>query len=63
MPPTLLARHEETLKLAAAPIVLGIAFFLIPLFPAFITLTADAVMDALSEGIDISMNRYNGRSV
>jgi PTH1 family peptidyl-tRNA hydrolase len=31
--------------------------------PAFIALTADAVMDALSEGIDISMNRYNGRSV
>ena len=31
--------------------------------PAFIDLTSDAVMDALSEGIDISMNRYNGRSV
>ena len=31
--------------------------------PAFIALTSDAVMDALSEGIDISMNRYNGRSV
>lgn len=31
--------------------------------PAFIALTADAVMDGLSEGIDISMNRYNGRSV
>ena len=30
--------------------------------PAFIALTSDAVMDALSEGIDISMNRYNGRS-
>ncbi|HWT06568.1 MAG TPA: hypothetical protein VN224_12480, partial [Xanthomonadales bacterium] len=43
LPPTLLARHEETLKLAAAPIVLGIAFFLIPLFPAFITLTGAGV--------------------
>jgi peptidyl-tRNA hydrolase, PTH1 family len=31
--------------------------------PAFIALTSDAVMDALGEGIDISMNRYNGRSV
>jgi PTH1 family peptidyl-tRNA hydrolase len=31
--------------------------------PAFIALTADAVMDAMEEGIDISMNRYNGRSV
>jgi PTH1 family peptidyl-tRNA hydrolase len=31
--------------------------------PAFISLTADAVMDALNEGIDSSMNRYNGRSV
>jgi peptidyl-tRNA hydrolase, PTH1 family len=31
--------------------------------PAFISLTADAVLDALVEGIDVSMNRYNGRSV
>jgi peptidyl-tRNA hydrolase, PTH1 family len=31
--------------------------------PAFIALTSDAVMDALGEGIDISMNRHNGRSV
>jgi peptidyl-tRNA hydrolase, PTH1 family len=31
--------------------------------PAFISLTADAVLDALVEGIEVSMNRYNGRSV
>jgi PTH1 family peptidyl-tRNA hydrolase len=31
--------------------------------PAFIGLTSDAVMDAMSEGIDISMNRYNGRTI
>ena len=31
--------------------------------PAFINLTADAVLDALTEGIEVSMNRYNGRSV
>jgi PTH1 family peptidyl-tRNA hydrolase len=31
--------------------------------PAFIALTVDAVMDALTEGIDMSMNRHNGRSV
>jgi PTH1 family peptidyl-tRNA hydrolase len=31
--------------------------------PAFITLGADAVMDALGEGIETSMNRHNGRSV
>lgn len=30
--------------------------------PGFITLTADAVLDALTEGIEGSMNRYNGRS-
>lgn len=30
--------------------------------PGFISLTADAVLDALTEGIDGSMNRYNGRS-
>ena len=30
--------------------------------PAFISLTADAVLDALANGIDSSMNRYNGRS-
>jgi PTH1 family peptidyl-tRNA hydrolase len=31
--------------------------------PGFIALTVDAVMDALTDGIDISMNRHNGRSV
>ena len=31
--------------------------------PAFIGITADAVLDALTEGLEISMNRYNGRSV
>jgi PTH1 family peptidyl-tRNA hydrolase len=30
--------------------------------PAFVALTVDALMDALSEGIDVSMNRHNGRS-
>ncbi len=30
--------------------------------PAFIAITADAVLDALTDGIDISMNRHNGRS-
>jgi PTH1 family peptidyl-tRNA hydrolase len=30
--------------------------------PGFINLTADAVLDALIEGIDSSMNRYNGLS-
>jgi PTH1 family peptidyl-tRNA hydrolase len=30
--------------------------------PAFVSLTVDAVMDALTEGIDISMNRHNGGS-
>ncbi|MDQ6925968.1 MAG: O-antigen ligase family protein, partial [Candidatus Eremiobacteraeota bacterium] len=43
LPPTLLARHEETPNLLAPPVVLGIAFFLIPLFPAFITLTGAGV--------------------
>jgi PTH1 family peptidyl-tRNA hydrolase len=33
------------------------------LLPSLIGLTADAVMDALSDGIDISMNRHNGKSV
>ena len=31
--------------------------------PAFIALAADAVLEALAEGIDISMNRHNGQSV
>jgi PTH1 family peptidyl-tRNA hydrolase len=31
--------------------------------PAFVALTADAVMDALSDGIEVSMNRHNGRAV
>ncbi len=31
--------------------------------PAFIDLAAGAVLDALAEGIDISMNRHNGESV
>jgi PTH1 family peptidyl-tRNA hydrolase len=30
--------------------------------PAFIALTVDALLDALTDGIDISMNRHNGRS-
>jgi PTH1 family peptidyl-tRNA hydrolase len=30
--------------------------------PAFIALAVEAVMDALSEGIDVSMNRHNGHS-
>jgi O-antigen ligase/tetratricopeptide (TPR) repeat protein len=34
---------EDILKQAAAPITLGIAFFAIPLFPAFITLTGAGV--------------------
>jgi PTH1 family peptidyl-tRNA hydrolase len=31
--------------------------------PAFVALAADAVIDALGEGIEISMNRHNGQSV
>ncbi|MEA2645374.1 MAG: peptidyl-tRNA hydrolase, family [Chloroflexota bacterium] len=31
--------------------------------PALVELTANAVMDALSDGIDVSMNRHNGSSV
>jgi PTH1 family peptidyl-tRNA hydrolase len=31
--------------------------------PALLDLTADAVMSALTDGIEISMNQYNGRSV
>src|SRR5258708_14505042 len=34
-----------------------------PRLPAFIDLAAGAVLDALAEGIDISMNRHNGESV
>jgi PTH1 family peptidyl-tRNA hydrolase len=30
--------------------------------PALIKLAADAVMDGLGDGIDIAMNRYNGKS-
>lgn len=31
--------------------------------PGLISLTADAVLTALAEGLEVSMNRYNGRSV
>jgi peptidyl-tRNA hydrolase len=30
--------------------------------PAFVAVAVEAVMDALNEGIDVSMNRHNGRS-